>query len=162
MVPESFRGVAMPAKTYSITARTTPEAAYAYLADVANHPEWSPDSMTVEREGSGAVGVGTTYRTVGHLQGKPNPAVVEVTQLAAPTRFSFTSTDGNSKWLHEFTVSAADSGARINRRVTVLTAPALLRAIFPLLHPFVIGPGNMKSMGMLRDKLEARAGAGQA
>jgi uncharacterized protein YndB with AHSA1/START domain len=146
-------------KTYSVAARTTPEKAYAYLSDLRRHPEWSPDNLTVEQQGSGDVAVGTRYRTVGHLQGKPNEAIVEITQLAPPTRFAFTSADrnGRSTWLHEFTLTPESGGTRIDRKVSVVKAPALLNLVFPLLHPIVIGPGNMKSMGMLKAKLEAGA-----
>ena len=149
----------MPVKTYSVAARTTPEKAYAYLSDLRRHPEWSPDNLTVEPQGSGDVDVGTRYRTVGHLQGKPNEAIVEITELAPATRFSFRSADSNgrSTWLHEFTLTPENGGTRIDRKVSVVRAPALLNIIFPLLHPIVIGPGNMKSMEMLKAKLEAGA-----
>jgi len=149
----------VPVKTYSVAVTTTPEKAYAYLSDLRRHAEWSPDNLTVEQHGSGEVQVGTRYRTVGHLQGQPNEAIVEITTLAPPTRFSFTSADSNgrSTWLHEFTLTPESGGTRIDRKVSVVKAPALLNVIFPLLHPIVIGPGNMKSMGMLKAKLEAGA-----
>jgi hypothetical protein len=147
----------VPVKTYSIVANTTPEKAYDYVADLTRHPEWSPDSLKVERQGAaGPVAVGTKYETVGHLQGKPQKSVVEITQLAAPGRVSFTSTDDKSAWRHEFMLTPENGGTRIDRKVTVLSAPAMLNVLFPLLHPFVIGPGNMKSMGMLKDRLEGR------
>ena len=149
----------MPVKTYSVVARTAPETAYVYLSDLRRHPEWSPDHLTVEQQGSGDVKLGTRYRTVGHLQGKPNEAIVEIIQLAPATRFSFSSADSNgrSTWLHEFTLTPENGGTRIDRKVSVVRAPMLLNIIFPLLHPIVIGPGNMKSMGMLKAKLEAGA-----
>ena len=148
----------MPVETYSIVANTTPEKAHAYLADLTRHPEWSPDDMKVERQGvAGPVAVGTRYQTVGHLQGKPNAAVVEITEFTPPSRFSFTSTDDKSAWLHELTLTPENGGTRIDREVTVLSAPFMLNVVFPLLHPFVIGPGNMKSMNMLKNKLEAGA-----
>jgi uncharacterized protein YndB with AHSA1/START domain len=149
----------VPVKTYSVVAKTTPEQAYAYLSDLRRHPEWSPDNLTVEQQGGGDVEVGTRYKTVGHLQGKPNEAIVEITQLAPPTQLSFRSADSNgrSTWLHEFTLTPEHGGTRIDRKVSVVSAPMLLNIIFPLLHPVVIGPGNMKSMGMLKAKLEAGA-----
>lgn len=61
-----------------------------------------------------------------------------------------------SEWLHEFRFTPTEGGTRIDRQVTVLKAPALLRVIWPIMHPLVIGPGNMKSMGMLRDRLESQ------
>ena len=143
-------------KTYSVVARTTPEKAYAYVADIQRHAEWSPDDLKVS--GAGPAGVGATYETVGHLQGKPNPSTVEVEALEPGRRVVFTSTDKMSAWRHEFTFTPADGGTRVDRTVSVIKAPFMLNVVFPLLHPFVIGPGNMKSMNMLREKLEAGAG----
>ena len=146
----------MAVRTYSIVAKTTPEAAYAYVADLTKHPEWSPDNMKMVAESPGVVGVGSKYKAVGHLVGKPNPSEVEITALKPGQLFAFTSTDGNSKWQHEFTFTGENGGTRIDRTVTPLKTPPAFGIIFFVLHPFVIGPGNMKSLGMLKDRLEAK------
>jgi len=44
---------------------------------------------------------------------------------------------------------------RIDRRVTVVKGPPGIGVILSLLHPFVVGPGNMRSMNMLRTRLES-------
>src|SRR5690349_6217414 len=142
----------MPVKTYSVLAKTTPEKAYAYLADIGKHAEWSPDNLKVS--GPGTPAVGAKYETVGHLQGKPNTSTVEITDLRPSSRVAFTSTDKMSSWLHEFTLTPDGGGTRIDRKVSVIKAPLMLSVVFPILHPFVIGPGNMKSMNMLKEKLE--------
>lgn len=142
------------AETYSILVKTTPDRAYAYVADLSRHPEWSPDEMKMQAETPGPVTVGSTFKAVGNLVGKPNTSTVEVIAFEEPRRFAFKATDSNSEWLHEFLFTPQDGGTRIDRRVTILRGPALLKVIFPILHPLVIKPGNMKSMGMLRDQLE--------
>jgi hypothetical protein len=142
--------------TYSIVARTTPEAAYAYVSNITTHPEWSPDSMTVEPQQTGPVAVGAKYKTIGHLVGKPNPAVVEITALSPNRSVTFTATDGNSKTQHEFTFTKDPDGTRIDRNVTGITGPLIFKIIFPVLEPLVIRPGTMKCMGLLKDQLEAR------
>jgi hypothetical protein len=146
-------------KTYTVVANTTPAAAYAYVADLQRHPEWSPDDMQIAPETPGPVEVGRTYKAEGKLVGRPNPSTVEVTAMEEPRRFAFKATDANSEWLHEFTFTPSNGGTRIDRQVTVLRAPAIFPIVFTLLHPFVIGPGNMRSMGMLKQCLEARAAA---
>src|SRR5207248_1111660 len=135
-------------------------AAYAYVADLPRHPEWSPDEMQIVPEAPGPVEVGRAYRAEGKLVGRPNPSTVEVTAMEEPRRFAFKATDANSQWLHEFTFTPSDAGTRIDRRVTVLRAPAIFPIIFSILHPFVIGPGNMRSMGMLKQRLETPASSG--
>ena len=147
----------MAVKTYSIVAKTTPDAAYAYLADLTKHPEWSPDDMKMVAETPGVVTVGSRYKAVGNLVGRPNPSVVEIIGLEPGRLVAFTSTDGNSKWQHEFTLTPEGGTTRINRKVTPLKAPPGFGILFAIFHPFIIGPGNMKSMGMLRDRLEGRS-----
>ena len=87
-------------ETYRVIAKVPVEVAYAYVADFPRHVEWSPDSLKIEPSQSGPALVGSTFQTVGLLQGKPNPSCI--------------------------------------------------------MHPLVIGPGNRKSMGMLRDRLESQ------
>jgi Polyketide cyclase / dehydrase and lipid transport len=142
------------AETYTVVAHVAPEVAYGYIADLTRHPEWSPDDMRMEPMTPGPVAVGSKFKAVGNLVGRPNPSTVEVVRLEAPTRFAFKSTDGNSEWLHEFLLSPQNGGTRIDRRVTILRGPAFLKIVFPVLHPLVIKPGNMRAMGMLRDRLE--------
>jgi len=144
-------------KTYSIVVKTTPEAAYAYVADVLSHPEWSPDDMTVTAEQPGPVRVGSTFKASGKLLGKQNPSTVEVTAMQPASLFAFKATDGNSVVQHEFEFRPGEGGTRIDRRVTFLKTPAAFSILFPLFHPFVIGPGNMKTLSLLKDRLEANA-----
>jgi uncharacterized protein YndB with AHSA1/START domain len=145
----------MAVQTYSIVAKTTPEKAYAYIADLTKHPEWSPDDMKMSPDSPGEVRVGSTYHAEGNLVGRRNPSTVEITALEPGRLVAFTSTDGNSKWQHEFRFVSENGGTRIDRTVTPLKTPPGFGVLFFLLHPFVIGPGNMKTLGMLRDRLEA-------
>ena len=142
------------ANTYSIVAKVDPKVAYSYVADLNRHVEWSPDNLQIQPEQTGPIQVGSRFKTVGHLQGKPNPSTVEVVAMEEPRLFAFKSTDGNSEWLHEFSFVPESGGTRIDRKVTVLRAPTFLYVVWPILHPLVVKPGNMKSMGMLRDHLE--------
>jgi hypothetical protein len=144
--------------TYSIVASTTPEAAYAYVADITTHPEWSPDSMRIDPEQAGPPAVGAKYKAVGHLVGKPNSSLVEITGLTPGRSVTFTATDGNSVFQHEFTFTEEPNGTRIDRNVTALKSPLIFKIISPVLEPLVIRPGSMKCMGLLKDRLEARMG----
>jgi len=142
-------------KTYSIVASTTPEAAYGYVADITKHPEWSPDSLTVEPLQTGPPAVGSKYKTIGHLVGKPNSSVVEITALTPDRSVTFTATDGNSVFQHEFVFTRDPGGTRIDRNVTPLKTPLFFKIIFPILEPLVIRKGTMKSQGLLKERLEA-------
>src|SRR6516162_9982805 len=121
--------------TYSIVAKTTPEAAYAYVSDITTHPEWSPDNMSVTPLQSGPVAVGSKYKAEGHLVGKPNPSTVEITAVSPGRSVTFTATDSNSKIQHEFTFTKVPDGTRIDRNVTGITSPLIFKIIFPVLEP---------------------------
>jgi hypothetical protein len=142
--------------TYSIVANTTPEAAYAYVADITTHSEWSPDNIKVEPEQAGPPSVGAKYKMVGDLVGKPNSSVVVITALTPGRSVTFMATDSNSEIQHEFTFTKDPNGTRVDRNVTGIKGPLIFKIIFPILEPLVIRPGTMKCMGMLKDRLEAR------
>lgn len=144
-------------RTYSVTAGTTPDKAHAYVAEVTKHPEWSPDDMSVRAETPGAPAAGSRYHTTGKLQGRPNDSVVEVLSSEPGKAFTFKAKDKNSEWLHEFTFSAVDGGTRIDRRVTTVSGPPGMNIVLTLIHPFIVGPGNMRSMMMLKERLESGA-----
>jgi Polyketide cyclase / dehydrase and lipid transport len=146
-------------QTYSIVAKTTPSAAYAYVADLTLHPQWSPDEMKMESVTPGPAAVGSQYKAVGNLLGRPNSATVTITAMEPGKRFSFESQDGNSEWAHEFNFTGIDGGTQIDRIVNPIKAPPGFAILAVILNPFVIRPGSMKSMGMLRDRLEATSAA---
>jgi len=145
-------------RTYTIVANTTPAAAYAYVADLLRHPEWSAHNMKMELLTPGLVAVGSQYKAVGDLGGRPNPSTVTITAMEPDKRFAFRTQDGNSEWTHEFVFTAVDGGTRIDRIVDPFKPPPGFGIFSAIFHPFVIGPGNMKSLGMLKDRLEAGAG----
>ena len=110
--------------------------------------------MKMELVTSGPVAVGSQYKAVGHLGGRPNPSTVTITAMEPGKRFAFRSQDGNSEWNHEFVFTAVDGGTWIDRIVNPIKTPSGFPILFFILHPFVIGPGNMKSLGMLKERLE--------
>ena len=142
------------AATYSVTANVPVDVAYAYVADLLRHPEWSPDSMEMTAQQPGPITAGSRFTAVGHLVGKPNPSEVEVVAVEPGKRFAFQATYSNSVWMNEFLFTPVVGGTQIDRRMTVLQGPLLLKLIFPIINPLIIRPGHAKSLGMLRDKLE--------
>ena len=47
------------------TTLAAPEQAFALVADIERHGEWSPQEFEASRVGDGPIGVGATYRTAG-------------------------------------------------------------------------------------------------
>ena len=140
--------------TYSIVANTTPEAAYAYVADITTHPVWSPDSMKVESLQPGAPAVGSKYKAEAHLVNKSNLSVVEITAMSPNRSVTFTATDSTSLFQHEFVFTRQNGATRIDRNVTPMKTTLFFKIISPVLEPLVVRPGSMKCLGLLKDRLE--------
>lgn len=59
------------------------EAAYPYVADFERHVEWSPDSLKIEPSQPGPTVVGSNFKSVGLLQGKPNLSEISLLRVFA-------------------------------------------------------------------------------
>ncbi len=128
---------------------------FAYVADFAKHPEWSPDDMKIEALTPGPTRVGSRYRAVGTLQGKRNESEVAVTAYDPPRLLAFEAKDAGRPLTHTFTFTARDGGTWVNRNLSG-SAPLAQRIVVALLMPIAIRPNFMKALAMLKDRLEAR------
>ena len=121
--------------TYNVAVRAPQGKVFDYVADVARHGEWAsePDHMKVSAEKAGSPAVGSRYKAEGVLNGKVNPSVVTITELAPPNRLAFDAEDSNSVFHHEFVFSPRDGGTNVERIVTMTKGPfyfPLVLAIF--------------------------------
>jgi uncharacterized protein YndB with AHSA1/START domain len=121
--------------TYNVSVNAPQSRVFDYVADVARHGEWAsePDHMKVSAEKAGSPAVGSRYEAEGVLNGKVNPSVVTITELAPPNRLAFDAEDSNSVFHHEFVFSPRDGGTNVERIVTMTKGPfyfPLVLAIF--------------------------------
>ncbi len=110
---------------YTITVGAPQQKVFDYIADVSRHGEWGSrdDHMKATAEKPGPPAMGSRYRADGLLNGKPNSSVVTITALEPSKRVAFDAEDKNSVFHHEFVMSAADGGTRVERRVTMPKGP---------------------------------------
>lgn len=143
-------------KSWSIDSNASQETAFAYLADVTRHSEWSPKAYRVEMTSDGPVQLGSTFRSYGSLPGEKDHANdVEVTALEAPRSLVLTSTDSGDTFINKFDVESVGAGSRITRTMDAANPTGVLGLAFPLIFAVVVKPDVNKGLRNLQERLNA-------
>ena len=119
----------------SWTVNASPQEAFALISDLTRSHEWATNPLKVEVVSGGPVGLGTKYRSEAKFMGKDVHAEQEVTAYEPPTHFAFTNTEGNERYLHDFTVRAQDGKSVIDRTITFLVPGfrgMMIRMVVPI------------------------------
>ena len=87
----------------AITVDESPEAAFAYLADLTNLSQWDSSVRKATLIDGTGPGVGSRYEVTVGFYGKALEATYEITDLEAPRRISF-SVDGKASGHTELVV----------------------------------------------------------
>jgi uncharacterized protein YndB with AHSA1/START domain len=118
-------------------------AAFAYVADLTRHNEWTVDEVMVTPHAPGPVQLGRRYSVVGRQGGKAWPSQLEVTVYEPPHRFEFTATGGplgtpdDDPHRHTFLFTPSDGGTRLELWRTDPAPPRWPAWLCPLLGPLV-------------------------
>lgn len=141
--------------SHEITVKAPQAKVFDYVADVSRHGEWgsADDKMTATAQKAGPPAVGARYNAEGVLNGKVNKSVVTITALEAPKRLAFDAEDSNSIFHHEFTLSAADGGTRVERHVTMSKGPFYFPIVLAIFKGTVQKNYN-GAMANLKTKME--------
>ncbi len=141
---------------YDITINAPQAKVFDYIADVSRHGEWgsADDHMNASAEKPGTSAVGARYKAEGMLNGKLNSSVVTITALEPPRRLAFDAEDSNSTFHHEFLLSAADGGTRVERHVTMSKGPWYFPLVLTIFKGTVVKNYN-GAMTNLKAKMEA-------
>ena len=147
----------MPRLHETIETSLPPEAAFAFIADFANCPEWDPNTPLAERIGSGPAGPGSRYR-LGVLQrGKVVPMEYTITAWEPSSRVVLDGRGCNVRATDEIRFTPAGAGTRVD-----YTADIRLTGWMRLVEPLAGGAfekiAKDAAAGM-RTALEARASA---
>ncbi|MBI2237454.1 MAG: SRPBCC family protein, partial [Actinobacteria bacterium] len=100
------------------------------------------------------VGVGSTFRAVGHRWGKDWPLEVRVTAHEAPRRFAFEASGPGEHYVHEFVLRPDGDGTTVERRFTMLRTPLAFRIAMPLIMRTVARRSTLRTLQNLKDRLE--------
>jgi hypothetical protein len=134
-----------------------PDKAYAYVADLSRHAEWSfdADKMTIKADKPGAPAVGSTYTAEGNLMGR-NASKVTITALNPPKSLEFESEDKAGINGHVFEFAAQDGGTLITRKMYGVKVPFYGPLLF-ILAKGAIDKDYNGALANLKTKLESGA-----
>lgn len=146
-----------PGPSWTVHANVSPDRAYAYVADLSRHAEWSyaPDDMTITADQPGPGAVGSTYTAEGNLMGR-NRSKVTITALNPPANVEFESEDRMSVNGHVFEFSAEGGGTRITRQMFGIKQPFFGPLLF-LIAKGAINKDYNGALANLKSKLESGA-----
>jgi uncharacterized protein YndB with AHSA1/START domain len=147
----------MSAWTWTVTVNRSPEVVFAYLTDMSRHGEWSPRPYKIEPvEGAGEAAVGARFRSVGSIPGdKHHENDVEITRVDPPTRFSLVAYEKGQPFMHDFVLTPAADGTRVDRTVDSPEPTGFLRLIYPLIWSLVIKPAVQRDLDSFKARCEA-------
>ena len=119
-----------------ITAETTinasPEAIFAYVADVSKHPEWGQHQNATTKRGDGPVGVGTVYDTINHQFGEQKETVT-VTDYSPGSLFGFDALGVLGVAHHSFALAPAGAGTKVTKTMQITKPKILARISAPMI-----------------------------
>jgi len=114
------------------TINATPEAVFAYVADVAKHPEWGQHQNVATMRGRGEVGVGTIYDTINHQFGEQKETVT-VTDYSPGRVFGFDASGVLGVAHHSFEMTASGSGTQLTKTMQITRPKLLARLSAPII-----------------------------
>lgn len=98
----------------SITTKRPIDEAFAALSDWTNSNAWITGSQSVTKTSDGAIGVGTTWRTVGKGFGRTYDGTITVTEFEPDHRFAW-AVDKPLKVTTSFALTSVDGGTRVDQ-----------------------------------------------
>ncbi|MGH7876246.1 MAG: SRPBCC family protein [Candidatus Dormibacteraceae bacterium] len=129
------------------------QRAYAYVADLTRHPEWSPDAMMIAPESDGPVVVGSRFSAEGGLFSRRGRSTVTITALAPPEQIEFEVENPATITGHVFTFSSYGGGTTITRQPFGIKQP-LLSPVTGLVSRGATNKNVVGALAKLRANLE--------
>jgi Polyketide cyclase / dehydrase and lipid transport len=134
-------GDRMTTMTFSIFIKASPKKIFTFVGDLLRHPEWATDQIKMEAISSGAIGVGSQYRSTATFKGFTSVDELQVVEYQPPTRLAFTVKDIAGRLQHQFVLHSQSDGTLVERSASV-EEQSLLRKIYhkimmPILMPFI-------------------------
>ncbi len=135
------------------TIKASPEAVFAYIADMTKHGEWGSHSLAVNQTSSGPVGVGATFASTVKRFGTQRESQT-VTGFEPGKRFGFEAKGGLGLAQHTFDLAAADGGTTVTKSME-LVKPSFLARLMSMKIKSDQPKGLAEDLRRIKAKLEA-------
>ena len=139
----------------SMTIKASSEAVFTYVADISKHREWAVPghNLSVEKTSEGAVGKGSTFRSVGHQFGE-NIDTVTITEFVPNERVVYESEGKAGLIRHSFTLAASGDSVELTKAFEPVKTKMPFTIFVPLAQLFSV-PGTLKGdLERIKGKLE--------
>lgn len=137
----------------SIIINRSAEEVFAFVANSENRPKWVP-VMEVQKTSAGPIGIGTTFRNVVKMMGRPWESLLEVVEYLPNKHYTFKTTWPFPCQLHHILAPVA-GGTQVTLRLE-----GQLGGFYKLVEPFMVRT-SQRQMGIdlvaLKNCLEAQA-----
>ena len=140
----------------SMTINASPEAVFTYVADISKHGEWAAPGhkLSVEKTSEGAVGKGSTFRSVGHQFGE-NIDTVTITEFVPNERVVYESEGKAGLIRHSFALAASGDGVEVTKTFDPVKTKMPFTIFAPLAQLFSV-PGSLKGdLERIKGRVEA-------
>jgi len=141
----------------SIEIARSPEDVFAYLDDLARHPEWQDQLVSVEVTTPGPTGVGTRAKETRKAGGREMSSTYEITEHDPPRSFAFKAIDGSVRPVGRGTVEPVGDGS--SSRLTLeldFTGEGVAKLMLPLVR-MQARKQVPKNQQKLKERLESAA-----
>jgi uncharacterized protein YndB with AHSA1/START domain len=149
----------MPSATWTVTVQRPQAEVFDYLANVANHGEWSPKPW--RQEGfAPPLAVGSKFNSIGVIPGdKEHRGEVECTAYEPPSRFVLVAHEGDGEFVNTYVLSPEGSGTKVEKTLDMPKPPGVIGFLFPVILATYIKPQVQKGMNQLKQRLESKGDA---
>jgi uncharacterized protein YndB with AHSA1/START domain len=107
----------MVTNEHELMINRPPEQIFPLIADLNHWGRWHAGAGEVEKTSPGPVGVGTTWRVSGEVQGQRLTITLEVTGYEVNRHFTFKTTSGPIEAEDRFTLEPVNGGTRLKLRM---------------------------------------------
>jgi uncharacterized protein YndB with AHSA1/START domain len=117
----------------SLVISAKPEAVWALVGDVTQHPQWSADALEIQHID------GDTFRSRANTKGRIFTATLEVLLSVPERRLEFRAIDSTGTYLHRIDLASQGGGTLVTRRVEAEQLSLKQRLVSTAALPIRIG-----------------------
>jgi hypothetical protein len=138
---EGNGGFTMVSNEHEVFINCTPEQLFPFVADFHKWGRWHRSADEIGKTSPGPVGVGTTWRISGPVQGQRLSITLEVTGYEMNRQFAFKTTSGPIEAEDNFALEPVEGGTRLK---LVMSLPAEI--VQPARQQWEISLGKLKAL----------------
>jgi len=127
-------------------------AVFDFISSSANDFEWQYGTLAANQVSAGATGVGSSFRSVGHLMGRRMIVTFEITEYEANRQFGFKSLSGPLESHTLYTLETTDGRTRI--RITTQASPTAGKQVHEGMMEKYMQKELKDNLAMLKSVLE--------